>query len=287
MKIKSIISIITFSLLSITTLAKIEVHGHRGARALYPENTIPAFKHALEVGVDVIELDMAVTKDMHLVVAHDLVIDTNICKYDNPVKPIYELNLREVKKIDCGSIKNPRFPKQKTIPGTKIPTLDEVFEFVSKSKIKSAKKVRLNIETKSNPLFPHLTPTPIEYAKLVNRSIQKFGLEKRIILQSFDIRTLNAMKKVNPRITLSFLNFEVDDIFSAYAQKLNVEVISTYYNQLPHKNIKELQAKNMKVIPWTANTEKSWASLIKKGVDGIITDDPKALISYLKKKGLR
>lgn len=284
---KMIVLSIFIKFLSVTALAKIEVHGHRGARAILPENTIPAFDYALEVGVDVIELDMAVTKDKHVIVNHDLVVDTNICKYKNPVKPIYELTLKEIKKIDCGSIKNPRFPKQKPIPGTKIPTLDEVFSFVKNSKHANAKTVQFNIETKSKELFPHLTPSPMEYAKLVNKVIKKHKLEDRVILQSFDIRTLQAMKKVNPKIKLSFLYVDIDKVFTAYADRLGMDIISPYHKWLSKKLVTGMKKKNMKVMPWTANTEADWKRLIEYGVDGIITDDPKALISYLKKKGLR
>ena len=274
-------------LVSYSAAAQIEVHGHRGARALFPENTLPAFQHALEVGVDVIELDMAVSKDDKVVVNHDLVIDTNICKYTNDLKPVIELSLKEIKAIDCGSLANPRFPKQKRIPGTKIPTLDEVFQLVTTSKLPAAKKVKFNIETKSNELFPHLTPSPDKYVRLVNDLIQKYKLEDRVILQSFDIRTLKAMRKLNPKIKLSFLNFEVDDIFSSFAELLKVQINTPYHKQLPEKNTAQLQEKGMKVIPWTANTEEDWDRLIKMKVDGIITDNPQHLIRYLKMKGLR
>ena len=126
-----------------------------------------------------------------------------------------------------------------------------------------------------------------KYVRLVNDLIQKYKLEDRVILQSFDIRTLKAMRKLNPKIKLSFLNFEVDDIFSSFAELLKVQIISPYHKQLPEKNTAQLQEKGMKVIPWTANTEEDWDRLIKMKVDGIITDNPQHLIRYLKMKGLR
>ena len=118
--------------------ARILVHGHRGTRGMRPENTLPAFNEALRVGVDVIELDMGVTKDDVVVVSHDQSISPEICQWPGgtPLKDspaIRSLTLKEVKSFDCGSLPNARFPKQVPFPGEKIPTLDEVFTLIEKS----------------------------------------------------------------------------------------------------------------------------------------------------------
>src|SRR5579871_459945 len=88
---------------------KILVHGHRGARALRPENTLPAFEYAIEQGVDVLELDMAVTKDNVIVVSHDPILHPPVCSGPKPEMPIHSLTLAEVKQWDCGKIQNPGF----------------------------------------------------------------------------------------------------------------------------------------------------------------------------------
>src|SRR5580700_4513101 len=109
----------------------IQVHGHRGARAMRPENTIPAFEYAIGVGVDVLELDMAVTLDDVLVVSHDPLLNPEICQGPRASIPIRTLTLKELRQWDCGALRNPSFPKQTPVPGTRIPTLDEVFDLSS------------------------------------------------------------------------------------------------------------------------------------------------------------
>src|SRR5450755_4710334 len=112
--------------LTIHSAPRILVHGHRGARALRPENTIPAFEYAIQAGADVLEMDVAVTKDNVLVISHDPHINPEICQGPHPGIAIRQLTLAELREYDCGALKNPHFPKQQPVPGTRIPTLDEV-----------------------------------------------------------------------------------------------------------------------------------------------------------------
>src|SRR6266481_3332588 len=113
-------------LLMCSPAPRILVHGHRGARAMYPENTIPAFNYAIDAGVDFLEMDVAVTKDNVLVVSHDPHMNPEICTGPHPGVAIHELTLRELREYDCGVLKNPHFPKQQPVPGTRVPTLDDV-----------------------------------------------------------------------------------------------------------------------------------------------------------------
>jgi glycerophosphoryl diester phosphodiesterase len=101
------------------TTPRILVHGHRGARARRPENTIPAFKYAIEQGVDVLELDVAVTKDNVAVVSHDPLINATICSGPKTGIPIHTLSLAELHEYDCGAKQNPNFPTQVPQPGTR------------------------------------------------------------------------------------------------------------------------------------------------------------------------
>src|SRR5512133_2963478 len=97
---------------------RILVHGHRGARALRPENTLPAFEYAISAGVDALELDVAVTKDNVLVVSHDPYLPDTICTGPRAKPVIRTLSLAEVRAYDCGSKRNPLYPKQVPVPGT-------------------------------------------------------------------------------------------------------------------------------------------------------------------------
>src|SRR3954464_2883318 len=178
---------------------KIQVHGHRGARAMRPENTMPAFEYAIAQGVDALELDMAVTKDGVVVVSHDPELRPPVCTGPRDRAVIHTLTLAEVRQWDCGAKQNPLFKTQQPVPGTRIPTLDEVFDLAPKGKF------LFNIETKSFPQMPEVAPPPEEFAGLVLAIIRKHHLESRVVLQSFDFRTLHAMKKLAPEIKLSAL----------------------------------------------------------------------------------
>ena len=144
------------ALSALESVKYIDVHGHRGTRGTRPENTLASFREALRVGVDVLEMDMNVTKDGVVVISHEKSIGPDIClgpggeKITQPV-PIISLTLEELKKYDCGTIRNAKFPDQIPSPGEKIPTLAEVFELVKNSTEPAAAKVRFNIETKIVP----------------------------------------------------------------------------------------------------------------------------------------
>jgi len=260
---------------------KILVHGHRGARAIYPENTLPAFEYAIHQGADVLEMDLAVTKDNVLVISHDPHLNPEICTGPHPGIAIRELTLAELKQYDCGALKNPHFPKQQPVPGTHIPTLDEVLN------LSRLGTFQFNIETKSFPDRPELTPPPQEFARLMLDRIRKHKVESRVIMQSFDFRTLHAMKKLAPEIRLAALYEGSPRPFVDIAKEAGATIISPYYELVTPEQVKASHAAGLQVVPWTANTPQIWQMLIDAGVDAIISDDPAALIEYLKSKGLK
>jgi glycerophosphoryl diester phosphodiesterase len=179
-----------------TEAPRILVHGHRGARARRPENTLPAFEYAIAQGVDALEMDMAVTKDNVIVISHDPTLEPPVCTGPQSSAVIRQLTLAEVRQWDCGAAPNPHFPAQQAIPGTRMPTLDDVFQLAPRGAFD------YNLETKSFPDRPEFTPPPEEFARMVLQKIRQYQLEKRIILQSFDFRTLAAMRKLAPEIRL-------------------------------------------------------------------------------------
>jgi glycerophosphoryl diester phosphodiesterase len=261
---------------------KILVHGHRGARARRPENTIPAFLYAIEHGVDALELDMAVTRDNVLVISHDPILEAPVCKGPRERAVIHQLTLAEARQWDCGAIRNPRFPEQQPVPGTRMPTLDEVFQLAPRGSFD------FNIETKSFPDKPEYTPAPEEFARLVLDKIRHYHLEKRVILQSFDFRTLVAMRKLAPEIRLSALTETDTRDFASIAKEAgNAEIISPEVKLVTPQKVAAAHAAGLQVVPWTADTPAEWDALIRARVDAIITDDPAALIALLKQRGLR
>jgi glycerophosphoryl diester phosphodiesterase len=185
-----------------------DIQGHRGARAVRPENTLPAFAYALaNPDVSTLELDTGVSADGHLVVLHDRTINGSHCEDTAPVEPgdpmypyvgrrVHELTLAQLKTIDCGSKSLPQFPEQVPVPGARIPTLTEVFDLVRDS---GRDEVGLNIETKLSPIADDTAPYDVFTRKLV-RALQRVGMVDRVTIQSFDWRTIMLARKLDRRI---------------------------------------------------------------------------------------
>jgi glycerophosphoryl diester phosphodiesterase len=262
---------------------KILVEGHRGARWVLPENTLPAFHHAMEVGADVLEMDAVVTKDNVLVMSHDLEMKPAICKgpADLP-RAIRQLTLEQVKQFDCGWAPNKDFPAQQALPGTRMPTLDEVL-----GEMAPLGAFHFNIETKIDPARPELTPSPEEFARLLVDVVRKHKVEARVIVQSFDFRTLHAVKKIAPEIRRSALLGMGTESFVETAKRAgDAPIVSPHFRLVTPEKVKEAQAVGLKVVPWTANQPAEWQKLIEAGVDSIITDNPQGLVLYLAERKL-
>jgi glycerophosphoryl diester phosphodiesterase len=252
------------------------VHGHRGARALRPENTIPAFEYAIEAGADVLEMDVAITKDNVLVISHDPHINPEICQGPHPGVALRQLTLSELREYDCGVLTNPRFPKQQAVPGTRIPTLDEVL------RLSAHANIQFNIEIKSFPDHPELTPPPGIFAAMLLDVVHKHNLEPRSIVQSFDFRILRETERLAPEIRRSALWEGAARPFVDIANDALAGIVAPDFVLVTPEQVKAAHAAKLEVIPWTANTPEDWRKLIDAGVDAIITDDPAALIAYLK-----
>ena len=275
-------TILTFILLMTAHAAPpILVHGHRGARAVRPENTMPAFEYALKIGVDALELDLAVTKDDVLVVSHDPHMNPAICtppagwKGTNVIR---EMTLDQLRLWDCGAKRHPQFPRQEPVPGTRVPALDEVFALAPRGSFE------FNVETKIFAKRPELTPSPEEFSRLLLEAIRKHKLEERVIVQSFDFRTLKAMKSLAPEIRLSalFEPYTTWDPIKATIE-LGAPIISPHFRLVNAEFVESAHKAGLQVVPWTANEESEWRKLADAKVDAIISDDPAALLVWLKR----
>ena len=261
-------------------MGRILVHGHRGCRAVRPENTLPAFEHALKVGVDALELDLCVTADDVLVASHDPFISEALCRGPAVGVPIRSLTYQQLQQYDCGSLRNPNFPHQTPVPGTRIPTLDEIL------RLGGPAGVWFNIETKMRER-PDLAPPPEKFAAMVLESVRRHGVASRTILQSFDYRSLRAMKKLDPKMRLAALDDIGREDFVTLARSAQADIISPRFDFVTSTKVVAAHAAGLEVVPWTANRPEEWRRLIAAEVDAIITDDPEALIAYLKQRGLR
>jgi glycerophosphoryl diester phosphodiesterase len=209
-------------------------------------------------------------------------MNRKICQGPEGETAIRKLTLEQIRSWDCGALKNEGYPKQQPVPGTKMPTLDEVFGLAARGPFE------FNIETKIDAKQPELTPDPPEFARLVVDAIRKHKLEKRVIVQSFDFRTLAEMKKLAPEIRLSALYAGFPkDLVKISQEAGGAQIVSPHYMLVSKKKVEKAHKAGLQVVPWTANTEGSWKKLVKARVDAIITDDPAALIEFLKAQGLR
>jgi glycerophosphoryl diester phosphodiesterase len=280
--VSAVAVVIGFAMLAEAAPKSITVQGHRGARTVRPENTLPAFEFAIEAGADVLELDLGVTSDNVLVVHHDQSINLKICQGPEGETAIRRLTLEQVKQFDCGSKRAEGFPRQELAPGARIPTLDEVLALAPKGSF------WFNIEIKSNPKRPELAPEPEEFARLVAGAVRKHKLENRVVVQSFDWRNLKALKAIAPELRLAALYGGLPkDFVKIAAEAGGVPIVSPHHLLITKGRVKKAQKAGLEVVPWTANDAKQWDRLIKANVDSIITDDPAALIEHLRARKLR
>lgn len=257
------------------------VHGHRGARAMRPENTLPAFECAISLGVDALEMDVAVTRDDVVVVSHDPKFNRSICTSPDPPGAIRDLTFAELQRWDCGALRNPRFPMQTPIPGTRVPTLDQVLDLSDRGAF------LFNIEVKSFPDRLALSPPPDHFVELVYQAIRRHKLEHRVIVQSFDFRILHAMRRRAPQIRLGALYMGRPRSFVEIARRAEAEIVAPYHVLASARRVHAAHAAGLEVVVWTANRPRDWKRLIAAQVDAIITDNPEALLALVRMAGAR
>ena len=296
------------------TAQAIEIQGHRGARGLLPENTMPAFERAIELGVDVLELDLGMTRDGVPVAYHDRALDPDRTHdaagaWLAPPGPFLNtLDLAELSEFDVGraapgSKIAERFPEQVPRDGTRIPTLSEVLAL---GRLPGNEGIRYNIETKVTPLAPEESAGPREFARTVVAVLRAEGMLERAYLQSFDWRVLHEARKLAPDLSTVCLTAEqrwLDNIRrgrpgpSPWTAGLDIEkfggsvpglveaagcaVWSPFYRDMTEEALMEANALGLKVVVWTVNEVDEMLALTRLGVDGIITDYPDRAIEVL------
>ncbi len=272
--------------------ANFDWQGHRGCRGLLPENSIPAFLKALELGVTTLELDLAVSSDSQLIVSHEPWLNDEIClKSDgSPVKKeesenllIWKMTAAEVQQCDCGSRGHPRFKEQKPMRTVK-PTLRQVVEAVRKQADFFRKPMPLfNIEIKSQPNFDNKrTPSVAAFAKLVFDEIHALNIAKQSCVQSFDPRSLEAIHQLDPKQTTALLVENANGLKNNLKQlSFKPTIYSPYFLLIEKTTVDSCHNQNIKIIPWTVNDTAAMRQLILIGVDGIITDYPDRVLRRL------
>ncbi|MBK8620656.1 MAG: glycerophosphodiester phosphodiesterase [Saprospiraceae bacterium] len=265
---------------------QIDIQGHRGCRGLMPENTIAGFQKAMEIGVNTLEMDVVINAENEVIVSHEPFYHQDITTAEDGryltkeaamSKNIYKMSMSEMNQYDVGLKPHPRFPLQKKIHAIK-PKLKDVFETFS------ANNIRFNIEIKRQPSDDGIYhPDAEKFVDLVLNVVLKYGMKKRVTLQSFDIETLQILENKYPDIKTAFLT---DDYFTTFDQHIEIlgfvpDVYSPNYKLVTKPLINVCKKNGVEVIPWTVNRKDIMRKMIHLGVDGIITDYPDRLVGLL------
>ncbi len=266
----------------------LDIQGHRGCRGLLPENTIPAFEHAIELGVNTLEFDVVISKDHQVIVSHEPFMSHEIAtspdgqeitKENQLEHNIYALDYEGIKTYDVGTKYVERFPDQKKIKVHK-PSLKDVVhraEFL-------APEILYNIEIKRKKewdLTHH--PSYQTFADLVIKELEELGVMDRTTVQCFDVETLQYIHAEYPHVRLVYLIMN-EDAPESNIEKLGFTpfVYSPYYLLVNKQLVDYCKVLDMQLIPWTVNEEVDMKKLIDIGVTGIITDYPDRLIKVAK-----
>lgn len=301
---------------------------HRGGRDARPENTLYAYAYAIEMGATSIECDMQLTADGRIVMSHNPILNHEITRdkdgrfVEDGRFDIRTMTVEQIKRFDVSRI-NPDTPyyqihgTSQVVPeSAEIPTLEELLQLIKDS----GRDVYLNIETKSYPDREEAgyanNPDPKKFVKVFYDTVKKYGMEDKVILQSFDWATLIEMKKLDANIATSALwcqqpswgrggeylrpfekekspwlggldikEFQNNPVEAAHAIK--ADVVSPYYTEITKDDVDLAHKYGMKVVPWTVNNVQDMEMLYAMGVDGMISDKPWILRAFLEKKGAK
>lgn len=283
------------SSLRVHLMPKIDIQGHRGARGLLPENTIPGFMRALELGVSTLEMDVVITKDEEVVVSHEPWFSAEYCSHPDgtPVQQsdehalrLFDMTLDEVQSYDCGLRGHPRFPRQQAMPAVK-PLLRDVIRAAEVYQAEQGiDRVAYNIETKSTPEGDgRLHPGPETFTRLLYHVLKEEDVVDQSIIQSFDIRTLQVARRIDPdwRTALLIEHRARRVSWQDHVGRLGFlpTVYSPSHELVDPALVDAVHEKDLLIIPWTINEASRMHELVKKGVDGIITDYPDIAVEEL------
>jgi glycerophosphoryl diester phosphodiesterase len=263
-----------------------DVQGHRGARGHLPENTLPAFALALEMGVTTLELDVGVTKDGVVVVHHDRGLNPAIArgpdgKWVERATPIHSLTFAELQRYDVGRLRpdseyGQNFPKQKPLDGTRIPRLSELFALAAKG------EVRFNIEPKMDADALHETLPHEPFARALIAEVRKAGMEARTTVQAFHWPLLEVVERETKMATVYCTEGAGSD--PARVHQAGGKIWSPDFQTLTPERIAAARKWEMKITVWTVNEPADIARMIDIGVDGMASDYPDRVLEALKKR---
>ena len=260
------------------------VIAHRGGAASMPENTIPAFDNAVKLRVDMLEFDMEMTADDQLVVQHDGAVNPSFCvadrRSDLTPKPVRLLTLAQLRRFDCGSRHRDIYPRQIAVPGARMPTPAELF-----LRYRNAKVIFYGEAKMPGPGEGEVDP--IRFARRIEAVIRKHGVEDRFILQSADYRTLDAMHELNPRVRTCLLRpWDAKTDFLELARRHHATCMLLRRENADAAQIRRLHEAGITIVSEVVDYESAWRDYIEGGWDAIFTNDPAALMAFLRRRNV-
>jgi glycerophosphoryl diester phosphodiesterase len=296
-----------------------DLQGHRGARGLWPENTLSGFARTIELGVAALELDCAVTRDGVVVVSHDPQLNPD-CTRDGsgrflaaPGPPIATLSFAQLQAYDVGRLRPgsayaARFPAQQPLDGERIPRLTDVLALV---RARGRSRVRVCIEVKTFPGQPELTPEPEAFVAALKRDVERTATQALAAVIAFDWRVVSAAQRQMPQAASTALTEEqpgVDTVRADAAQAspwlggldardfggsvprlVKATGALTWgpdFRDLNAQRVEEAHQLGLRVVPWTVNEPADMERLLGYGVDGMVSDRPDLLRALLERRGL-
>lgn len=272
-----------------------DVHGHRGARGLLPENSIPGFLKAVELGCDYLELDVVLSGDDEVIVSHEPWMSARICLTpdDQPIDPaaekdhnLFHMTVLDIQQYDCGSLEHPGFPKQKQVAASK-PTLHQVVEAADEHALLNGfLSPSYNIEIKSDPAwYGTYQPAPEVLAARVVREIDALDVAGRCIVQSFDLAVLKAINADRDDLPLALLvetsNGPDNDLGRL---GFTPDIYSPHFSIVTRELATQVHELGMDLVVWTVNEEADIRRMLDIGVDGIISDHPERVFAILESR---
>ena len=266
----------------------IDVQGHRGARGYLPENTLPSFARALEIGVSTLELDVGVTRDGVVVIHHDRGLNPDIARdadgqwVRKPV-PIHALTYAELQRYDVGRLRPGssyarHFPQQQPLDGTRIPRLAELFSLTKKRAT-----IRFNIEPKMDADAPNETLPAEPFARALIAEVRKAGMQQRTTVQAFHWPALKVVEREAPEMATVYCT-EGAGSDPARVREAGGKIWSPDFEQVTPAKLAQARQWGMKITVWTVNEPADIARMIDMGVDGMASDYPDRVLEQLKGK---
>ena len=270
-----------------------DIQGHRGCRGLMPENTIPGFLKAIDIGVTTLEMDVVVTRDLKVILSHEPYMSSRICldslgqeipEGEEKGHNIYQMTYHQTQFFDCGSKPVEGFPKQEKMKVNKPLLIDVIQAVEAYTRKKGVAPLAYNIEIKSvMETDEEFHPEPNNFAIALLTVIQQAGIQDRAIIQSFDFRSLHAVKSMDNQVKTAYL---IENALDPEANLRDLGYVPEIYSPDQHlvneAMLRMLHDQGIKVIPWTVNDEAEMRRLIALGVDGIISDYPDRLVAVVK-----